>query len=159
ESVVDAAMPGFPSRNSGEPAARPRTHKTARPTAGGETNRPGVAIPLDEIVEASGRCIIFDEIPGQPIAHLDQMGEKETRSIGLQLCEIAEQLHLGGWIYNAFEPYNVIVDRAGVVRLMVSDRVRRLGSFVDQAPVYPSRGYTAPELFEQGAVYDARMDV
>src|SRR5262249_46502442 len=60
---------------------------------------------------------------------------------------------------NGFEPYNVVVDGASKVRLIGFDRAREAGSAVQDAPIYPSRGYTAPELFEQNAGYDVRSDV
>jgi protein phosphatase len=39
------------------------------------------------------------------------------------------------------------------------DRARQAGTTVEDAPIYPSRGFTAPELFEPDAVYDIRSDV
>jgi protein phosphatase len=102
---------------------------------------------------------VFDQIQGLPIAHLDQMGEKEARSVGLQLCEIAEKFHKLGWVHNGFEPYSVVLDNSNRVRLLGFDRARAVGARTDGTPIYPSRGYTAPELFEEDAVYEPRADV
>jgi protein phosphatase len=77
----------------------------------------------------------------------------------LQLCTLAEQFHRHGWVYNGFEPYNVVVDQAQRVRLIGFDRAREAGGSVASAPIYPTRGFTAPELFEREAVYDVRSDV
>lgn len=119
----------------------------------------GLMRPRAEIVENGNVYTVFDQIHGQPIAHLDQTSEKQARAIGLQLCDLAEQFHTNGWVFNGFEPYSVMVDREGKVRLISFDRVRPAGAQVDQDPIYPSRGYTAPELFEEGAQYDARSDI
>ena len=45
------------------------------------------------------------------------------------------------------------------MRLIGFDRARQAVTAVEDAPVYPNRGYTAPELFEETAVYDVRSDV
>jgi serine/threonine protein phosphatase PrpC len=52
-----------------------------------------------------------------------------------------------------------VLDHENKVRLIAFDRARQAGTPVSGAPIYPSRGYTAPELFEPGAVYDPRADV
>src|SRR5262249_15654492 len=119
----------------------------------------GLFKPVEHASQEDKTYIVFEHIQGQAIAHLDQTDEKEARSIGLQLCTIAEQYHRHGWVYNGFEPYNVVVDGASKVRLIGFDRAREAGSAVQDAPIYPSRGYTAPELFEQNAGYDVRSDV
>jgi protein phosphatase len=90
---------------------------------------------------------------------MDQVDEKEARAIGLQLCILAEQFHKNGWVFNGFEPYGIIYGYDKRLRLLNYDRARQAGTRVDDAPIYPSRGYTAPELFEDGAVYDTRADI
>jgi serine/threonine protein phosphatase PrpC len=119
----------------------------------------GLFKPLEQIIEGQHIYTIFEEINGQIVAHLDQRDEKEVRAIGQQLCLLAEQFHNSGWAFNGFEPYGVVIDADGRVRLLSFDRVRQLGSKVDEAPIYPSRGYTAPELFDREARYDERNDV
>ena len=90
---------------------------------------------------------------------MDQTDEKTARAIGVQLCALAEQFHRNGWVYNGFEPYGIVVDAQSRVRLIGFDRARQAVTAVEDAPVYPNRGYTAPELFEETAVYDVRSDV
>jgi protein phosphatase len=123
------------------------------------SERLGLLKPIDYGVEAECAYIVFDQIQGLPIAHLDQMGEKEARSVGIQLCEIAEKFHSLGWVHNGFEPYNVVLDHTNKVRLLGFDRARAKGSRTDGMPIYPSRGSTAPELFDEDALYDPRADV
>jgi len=123
------------------------------------SERFGVMKPVDYGVESDCAYIVFDQIQGLPVAHLDQMGEKEARCVGLQLCEIAGKFHELGWIHNGFEPYSVVLDHDNKVRVLGFDRARPKGSRTDGMPIYPSRGYTAPELFDEDAVYDPRADV
>jgi serine/threonine protein phosphatase PrpC len=127
--------------------------------AGAAFERFGIFKPVETTVEDSIRYIVFEQIQGQAIAHLEQLGEKEARAIGLQLCDLAEQFHRHGWVYNGFEPYSIVLDMENRVRLIGFDRARRGGSNVGDAAIYPSRGFTAPELFETSAVYDPRIDV
>jgi serine/threonine protein phosphatase PrpC len=119
----------------------------------------GLFKPIEHAVDGEKIYIVFEHIQGQAIAHLDQTDEKEARSIGLQLCNLTEQFHRHGWVYNGFEPYNVVVDSNSRVRLIGFDRARQAGTSVADAPIYPSRGFTAPELFDQDAVYDVRADI
>ncbi|MEW6126567.1 MAG: Stp1/IreP family PP2C-type Ser/Thr phosphatase [Acidobacteriota bacterium] len=115
--------------------------------------------PVEQIIEGSSIFTVFEQIEGQIVAHLDQRDEKEVRAIGLQLCMLAERFHNHGWSYNGFEPYGVVIDLDGHVRLLSFDRARQIGLPVADAPIYPSRGYTALELFEPEARFDERNDV
>lgn len=119
----------------------------------------GILSPFEHTVERDNLYILFGQIEGQPLAQLEQISEKEARSIGLQLCALAEQFHQHGWIYNGFEPYGVVLDGEGRVKLICFDRARRAGAPPSEFPIYPSRSYTAPELFEPGGVYDPRSDI
>ncbi|HXG66637.1 MAG TPA: protein phosphatase 2C domain-containing protein, partial [Blastocatellia bacterium] len=121
--------------------------------------RLGLLRPTEQAVEDEQFYLVFEQIQGQTIAHMDQVDEKEARAIGLQLCILAEQFHKNGWVFNGFEPYGIIYGYDKRLRLLNYDRARQAGTRVDDAPIYPSRGYTAPELFEDGAVYDTRADV
>jgi protein phosphatase len=131
----------------------------ADPDASAGFERFGLFKPVEHAVEGKRSFLVFEHLQCQAIAHLDQTDEKDARDIGLQLCALAEQVHRNGWVYNGFEPYNVLVDSNSRVRLIGVDRSRAAGSRVADAPIYPSRGYTAPELFESDAVYDVRSDV
>ncbi len=119
----------------------------------------GIFKPVEHVVESDVRYIVFEEILGQAIAHLEQVSEKEARAIGLQLCDLAERFHRQGWVYNGFEPYEVVLDLENRVHLIGFDRTRKIGMPVADAPIYPSRGFTAPELFEKRTIYDPAMDV
>jgi protein phosphatase len=119
----------------------------------------GLYKPVEHAVEGTASYIVFEHIQGQAIAHLDQMDEKSVRDVGLQLCSLADQFHRHGWVYNGFEPYSVILDDQARVRLIGFDRARQSAGPVEDAPIYPSRGYTAPELFDERAVYGPRSDV
>lgn len=119
----------------------------------------GLFKPVEHTVEGSNVYIVLEHIQGQAIAHFDQTDEKEARQIGLQLCALAEQFHRHGWVYNGFEPYGIVLDQEKHVRLIGFDRARQAGTRIEDAPTYPSRGFTAPELFRQDAVYDIRSDV
>ena len=119
----------------------------------------GLFKPVEQNVEGDSIYLVFEQIQGQAIAHLEQIGEKEARAIGLQLCSLAETFHRNGWVYNGFEPYGVVIDYDRRSRLIGFDRAREAGALVEDAPIYPSRGYTAPELFDEGAAYDPRSDV
>lgn len=119
----------------------------------------GLFKPVEHTVENSNVYVVLEHIEGQAIAHFDQTDEKEAREIGLQLCSLAEQFHRHGWVYNGFEPYGIVLDREQRVRLIGFDRARQAGTPVEDAPIYPSRGFTAPELFGADAVYDLRSDV
>jgi serine/threonine protein phosphatase PrpC len=119
----------------------------------------GLFKPVEQAIEGESVFLVFEQIQGQAIAHLEQIGEKEARSIGLQLCALADQFHRNGWVYNGFEPYGVVIDYDGHARLIGFDRAREAGTMVEDASIYPSRGYTAPELFDDGAIYDPRSDV
>ena len=119
----------------------------------------GLLKPIEHSIEGDYVYIVLEHISGQAIAHFDQTDEKETREIGLQLCTLAEQFHRHGWIYNGFEPYGIVLDQDKHVRLIGFDRARQAGASVEHAPIYPSRGFTAPELFGAQVVYDVRADV
>lgn len=119
----------------------------------------GLFKPFEHTVEGGTVYIVFEQFQGQAIAHMDQSDEKAARAIGIQLCTLAEQFHRHGWVYNGFEPYGIVVDAESRVRLIGFDRARQVNTPVEDAPIYPSRGYTAPDLFEEGAVYDFRSDV
>jgi serine/threonine protein phosphatase PrpC len=114
----------------------------------------GIFKPIEHTVEGENLYIVFEQIQGQALAHLDQTGEKDARQIGLLLCDLAERFHRHGWVYNGFEPYGIVLDPENRPRLIGFNRARQEGSPVDDAPIYPSRGFTAPELFDEGAVYD-----
>jgi serine/threonine protein phosphatase PrpC len=121
--------------------------------------RLGLLKPLEQLNETENVYTIFAQIHGQALAHYDQLEEKEVRAIGLQLCELAEAFHKYGWIYNGFEPYSVIVDLDGRARLLSFDRVRQDGARLVDAPIYPSRGYTSPELFDAEAKHSTLADM
>jgi serine/threonine protein phosphatase PrpC len=121
--------------------------------------RLGLSIPVEQLIENGRVFTVFRQIQGQAVAHFDQMEEKEVRAIGLHLCDLAEAFHKYGWIYNGFEPYSVILDAEGRVHLLGFDRVRQAGASLEEAPIYSSRGYTAPELFNTEAVHTALSDV
>lgn len=127
--------------------------------AGAAFERFGLFKPFEHAIEGEVSYIVFEEIHGQAVAHMDQVDEKVARAIGIQLCQLAEQFHRNGWVFNGFEPYSVFIDAALHVRLIGFERARRVLSAAADAPIYPSRGYTAPELFEADAVYDVRSDV
>ena len=119
----------------------------------------GLFKPVEHAIDGENRYIVFEHIRGQVMAHLDQTDEKEARAVGLQLCALAEQFHRHGWVYNGFEPYGIVLDQEERVRLIGFDRARQSRSAVADSAIYPSRGYIAPELFEEDAVYDVRCDV
>lgn len=119
----------------------------------------GLFKPVEQVIDGNSVYIVLEHIQGQAIAHFDQTDEKEARAIGLQLCGLGEQFHQHGWVYNGFEPYGVVLDHEKRVRLIGVDRARQAGTPVEDSPTYPSRGFTAPELFAPGAVYDVRSDV
>jgi serine/threonine protein phosphatase PrpC len=119
----------------------------------------GIFKPVLHTTEGESLYIIFEQFQGQAMAHLDQMDEKGARGIGLALCALAEQFHKHGWVYNGFEPYGIVLDRESRPRLIGFDRARQAGSRVVDAPIYPSRGFTAPDLLEESGVYDPRADV
>jgi serine/threonine protein phosphatase PrpC len=127
--------------------------------AGAAFERFGLFKPVEHAVEGDSIYIVFEEFQGQAFTHLDQLGEKEAREIGLQLCALAEQFHRHGWVYNGFEPYSIVLVQDSRVRLIGFDRARQTGTAIEDAPIYPSRGYTAPEMFDEGATYDERADV
>lgn len=119
----------------------------------------GLVKPIEQLEEGERLFTIFEQVDGQALAHFDQLDEKEVRDIGRQLCDLAARFHRNGWVYNGFEPYNVIVDRQQKVHLLGVDRARRDGATITEAAIYPSRGYTAPELFEEEARHSVRADV
>ena len=127
--------------------------------AGAAFERFGLFKPFDHATEEEVSYIVFEQVHGQAVAHMDQVEEKVARAIGIQLCSLAEQFHRNGWVFNGFEPYSVFIDAMLHVRLIGFERARQVLSSVEDAPIYPSRGYTPPELFEQTAVYDVRSDV
>jgi PPM family protein phosphatase len=121
--------------------------------------RLGLSKPVEQLLENDRVFTVFNYIHGQALAHFDQMEEKEVRAIGLHLCDLAEAFHKYGWIYNGFEPYGVILDVEGRAHLLGFERVRQQGASLEDAPIYSSRGYTAPELFNEAAVHQALSDV
>jgi serine/threonine protein phosphatase PrpC len=119
----------------------------------------GLFKPIEQAVEGDHSYVVLEPIRGQAVAHFDQINEKEARDVGLQLCALAEQFHRHGWVYNEFEPYGIVLDEDRHARLIGFDRARQAGTLVKHAPIYPSRGFTAPELFLPNAAYDSRSDV
>jgi len=119
----------------------------------------GLIKPIEQGLEGDCSYVVLEQIRGQVIANLDQLNEKEARDVGLQLCRIAEQFHRSGWVYNGFEPYGIVLDEEHQARLIGFDRARQAGTLVKHSPIYPSRGFTAPELFLPNANYDSLSDV
>lgn len=119
----------------------------------------GLFKPIEQTVEGDQSYVVLEHIQGQAVAHFDQINEKEARDVGLQLCALAEQFHRHGWVYNEFEPYGIVLDEERHARLIGFDRARQAGTLVEHAPIYPSRGFTAPELFLPNASYDSRSDI
>jgi serine/threonine protein phosphatase PrpC len=119
----------------------------------------GLFKPIERTIEGDQSYVVLEHIRGQALAHLDQINEKEARDVGLQLCALAEQFHRHGWVYNEFEPYGIVLDEDKHARLIGFDRAHQAGTPVEHAPIYPSRGFTAPELFLPNAVYDSRSDI
>lgn len=119
----------------------------------------GLFKPIEQTVEGDQSYVVLEHIQGQAVAHFDQINEKEARDVGLQLCALAEQFHRHGWVYNEFEPYGIVLDEERHARLIGFDRARQAGTLVEHAPIYPSRGFTAPELFLPNATYDSRADI
>ncbi len=138
--------------------ARPRVSGSLEDAAAA-FERFGLFKPVEHAIDGENRYIVFEHIKGQVMAHLDQTDEKEARAVGLQLCALAEQFHRHGWVYNGFEPYGIVLDQEGRLRLIGFDRARQARSLVNENPIYPSREYTAPDLFFEDAVYDVRSDV
>ncbi|HSO73368.1 MAG TPA: Stp1/IreP family PP2C-type Ser/Thr phosphatase [Blastocatellia bacterium] len=138
--------------------ARPRVSGSLEDAAAA-FERFGLFKPVEHAIDGENRYIVFEHIKGQVMAHLDQIDEKEARAVGLQLCALAEQFHRHGWVYNGFEPYGIVLDQEGRLRLIGFDRARQTGSLVNENPIYPSREYTSPDLFLEDAVYDVRSDV
>jgi serine/threonine protein phosphatase PrpC len=150
DSVVGlSAVPG------GEPTRVSGSLEEAAPAF----ERFGLLKPVEQTVDNNNLYIVLEHVRGKVIAHLDQTDEKKAREICLQLCALAEQFHKHGWVYNGFEPYGIVLDHQNRVRLIGFDRARQAGTRVDDAPIYPSRGFTAPELFGADATYDVRADV
>lgn len=119
----------------------------------------GLLRPSERISAPESTFLMYDDIHVQPLAYLDQMSEKETRSVGLQLCELAARFHQMGWVFNGFDPYNVVIDGDNKARLIGLERARAAGSSVSAAPIFPTRGYTGPELFYPKASYEPTADI
>lgn len=119
----------------------------------------GLLKPVEQIVEGDAGYMVLEHIRGQALAHFDQPDENEARRLGLNLCALAEQFHRHGWVYNGFEPYGVVIDQDKQARLVGFDRARQAATRVADAPIYPSPGFTAPELFDGSGSYDVRSDV
>ena len=154
----DDSLAGLSPVNAAEGNPTNRTSGNLE-EAGAAFERFGLFKPFEHAIEGEVSYIVFEEIHGQAVAHMDQVDEKVARAIGIQLCQLAEQFHRNGWVFNGFEPYSVFIDASLHVRLIGFERARRVLSAAADAPIYPSRGYTAPELFEADAVYDVRSDV
>jgi serine/threonine protein phosphatase PrpC len=154
----DDSLAGLSPVNAAEGNPTSRTSGSLE-EAGAAFERFGLFKPFEHAIEGEVSYIVFEEIHGQAVAHMDQVDEKVARAIGIQLCQLAEQFHRNGWVFNGFEPYSVFIDTSLHVRLIGFERARRVLSAAADAPIYPSRGYTAPELFEAEAVYDVRSDV
>lgn len=154
----DDSLAGLSPVNAAEGNPTSRTSGNLE-EAGAAFERFGLFKPFEHAIEGEVSYIVFEEIHGQAVAHMDQVDEKVARAIGIQLCQLAEQFHRNGWVFNGFEPYSVFIDASLHVRLIGFERARRVLSAAADAPIYPSRGYTAPELFEADAVYDVRSDV
>jgi serine/threonine protein phosphatase PrpC len=119
----------------------------------------GLIKPIEQAIDGEQTYVVLEHIQGQALAHLDQINEKEARDIGLQLSALAEQFHRHGWVYNEFEPYGIVLDEDRHARLIGFDRARQVGTLVEHAPIYPSRGFTAPELFLPNASYESKSDI
>ncbi|HXU37324.1 MAG TPA: inactive serine/threonine-protein kinase VRK3, partial [Blastocatellia bacterium] len=138
--------------------ARPRVSGSLEEAAPA-FERFGLIKPIEQAIDGDQSYVVLEHIQGQALAHLDQINEKEAREIGLQLCALAEQFHRHGWVYNEFEPYGIVLDEDRHPRLIGFDRARQAGTLVEDAPIYPSRGFTAPELFLPNASYESRSDI
>jgi serine/threonine protein kinase len=116
----------FAGRAAGPPDPRPRVFSLEDAAAAFE--RFGLFKPVEHAIDGENRYFVFEQIKGQVTAHLDQTDEKEARALGLQLCALAEQFHRHGWVYNGFEPYGIVLDQEGRLRLIGFDRARQAGS-------------------------------
>lgn len=156
--------PGLTDRETDTSRATPAGESRPRVSGSLEEAAPaferfGLFKPIEQAIEGDQSYVVLEHIRGQVFAHLDQLNEKEARELGLQLCSIAERFHRNGWVYNEFEPYGIVLDEDKHARLIGFDRARQAGTLVEHAPIYPSRGFTAPELFLPDSMYDSRSDI
>lgn len=156
--------PGLTAQEGEAPQATPAGESRPKVSGSLEEAAPaferfGLIKPIEQAIEGDQSYVVLEHIQGQALAHLDQINEKEACDIGLQLCALAEQFHRHGWVYNEFEPYGIVLDEDRHARLIGFDRARQAGTLVEHAPIYPSPGFTAPELFLPNASYDIRSDI
>lgn len=162
-TIIEQRRGSSDQASSGPPVDAPSDSQRNAPgsleDAAPAFERFGLFKPVEQVIEGDEVHIVVEHIRGQAVAHFDQITEKDARDIGLQLCALAEQFHRHGWVYNGFEPYGIVLDEEHHARLIGFDRARQAGTLVKHSPIYPSRGFTAPELFLPNAVYDNRADI
>lgn len=84
-------------------------------------------------------------------------GREKVYDYALQICSALEYIHLQGFIHFDLKPENIMVDRAGVVRVMDFGLVEK-GSFFDAQVLKGTAAYIAPEMVMSGRV-DHRLDL
>src|SRR6185369_16489373 len=112
--------------------ARPRVSGSLEEAAPA-FERFGLIKPIEQAIDGDQSYVVLEHIQGQALAHLDQINE--------------------------FEPYGIVLDEDRHPRLIGFDRARQAGTLVEDAPIYPSRGFTAPELFLPNASDESRSDI
>ncbi|HUK88768.1 MAG TPA: Stp1/IreP family PP2C-type Ser/Thr phosphatase [Blastocatellia bacterium] len=159
-----ASLSSPTSDAANQPAKPDKAKKNRADDTVTEPDRPsfdllGLLRPMDFVTSDDHTLVAFRKVQGQPIAHVDQMGEKEALQIGVQLCNLADSLHRAGLVHNSLDPYSIVLGPNNRVSIIGFDRIRTAGESVANLPIYPSRGYTPPELFEQGSTYQPTADV
>jgi len=116
-----------------------------------------------EVFTGSDYTVVLEEyINGQTVAEVLETGLYHTRgaiNIVHALCDALEILHTKGIIHRDIKPENIMIDEAGMVKLIDFDAAKLYKSYKsDDTRIMGTAGYAAPEQFGL-AQSDERTDI
>ena len=115
-----------------------------------------------EVGEVAGRpYIVMELVEGETLARRlahRSMTAIEVIELGLRLAAVAQAIHARGLVHRDIKPHNIVVDAAGVVRLVDFGLVTQVHAG-GQQDVAGTRSYAAPEQIHTPQLVDARSDL
>jgi serine/threonine protein phosphatase PrpC len=121
----------------------------------------GIPRVFDCFTDEKLAYLILEKFEGQSLRESVAFSLAAIRSIGIQLCDIANYLHQQGFTHNGFVPENLILLPNKQVKLIKFDSVRPCKLNPVQVPLRLQTGFSAPELYDLVSVsnFDPRMDI
>lgn len=162
------ALKVLPGHVAEDPVARERFHREARAAAA--LDHPNIVRVFDLNREGKLLYLVMEYVEGLTLQGLIQQGG--AISIGAaadyarQVADGLQHAHLAGMVHRDVKPGNLLVDRAGVVKILDLGLVRsaedadsKLTSQLGMNSILGTADYLAPEQAVDSSAVDIRADV